>query len=180
MQLNRLSLIAFRAATMVTLANPVTAAQHATPPLQGFWHRTSLQCAPGASAACHSLKLPLDADLAIAITGDTVVTTRPDRDAVFAATVAADTLVIDSRRSHWLAGHRGYSAPTISVGPLAHTERDDTTYHVYRGSNRSAPAFSQSGAQWTVSADGRTLTCRQEYFNDGASVVVVQRYHRSA
>jgi hypothetical protein len=148
--------------------------------LQGFWHRTSLECVPRASAACHSLQLPLDADLAITITGDTVVTTRPDRDAVFAAPVAADTVAIGGQQSRWLAGHRGYSTPRVSVGPSAHTERDDTTYHIYRGSNRSAPPFTQSGAQWNVSTDARTLTYRQQYFSDGTRIVIVQIYHRAA
>jgi hypothetical protein len=110
---------------MLLLATPMAAAQYATPSLQGFWHRTSLQCAPRTSAACRSLHLPLDADLAITIAGEAVVTRRPDRDAVFATPVAADTVVIDSRRSHWLSGQRGYSTATTSVGRSANTERDD-------------------------------------------------------
>lgn len=177
-QVARLPMVAF---LIAALASPLAAVAQGNLPLQGFWHRESLRCTPGTAPACRTLHdSPADADIAIAVMGDTIVTTRPNRRATFDPLIVADTVVIDDLHARWIIGHRGYTSGPDTVRHASFDEALDTTYHVYGRRGSSAPPFSPPSEKWTVSADGRVLVHQRESVGRGIAVHVVETYHRAA
>ena len=135
-------------------------------PLRGFWVRQSISCEPQDRCAQSTGGPNLAAlQLAIDVRGESVIISAPTREGILEH---VDTFTVDGRVNHWVEGRRGTARDTVIAGE---------SYGISRTTSRRM----WPGESWTVSADGRLLTHRYQWWMKGSATAtpVAVVYRRS-